>query len=305
MIQLKGIRKNYKAGFIPKEVEVLKGLDLEVNKGEVFGYLGPNGAGKTTTIKILMDLMPPTEGSASINGIDVKKPDSRLKVGYLPEQPYFYDYLTGFEIVDYCGRLFRIPNEVRIKRADELIERVGLKDVRDKPLVKYSRGMLQRIGIAQALINDPDILILDEPLSGLDPVGRKEVIDLIIERKDLGNTVFFSSHILADTEQFCDKVGIINKGILIAEGKLNEILKTSEEGKNIEIVFKVDKEFAISKTGELGELRKISNSIYGLKVEQVDDVNEVLSKLISNNAKIHTVKRYKQSLEDLFFETIK
>ncbi|MFC1564296.1 ABC transporter ATP-binding protein [candidate division KSB1 bacterium] len=305
MILLTGISKTFKAGFIPKEVEVLKGLDLKVEKGEVFGFLGPNGAGKTTTIKILMNLIAPTSGSASIDGISVKDAGSRSKTGYLPEQPYFYHYLSAFELVDYCGRLFRIPDKIRVKRADELIERVGLAESRDMHLGKFSRGMLQRIGIAQALINDPEILIFDEPLSGLDPVGRKEIIDLIVERKNLGNTIFFSSHILADTEQFCDRVGIIKKGSIITEGKLNEILDTSNGGKSIEIVFTFDGKPGDNGINGFGELRKISGNMYALKVESVDDVNPVLKNLIENNAKINTVKRYKQSLEDIFLETIK
>ncbi len=305
MVELIEIRKEFSTGFIPRKTEVLKGLTFKVEKGEVFGYLGPNGAGKTTTIKILMNLIDASSGSASINGIDVNKTVARSTVGYLPEQPYFYHYLTGFEFLDYIGTLFKLSENKRKMKAEELLEQVGLKDAKDKPLGKYSRGMLQRIGIAQALINDPDILILDEPLSGLDPVGRKEIIDLIIERKFLGNTIFFCSHILADTEQFCDRVGIIQKGRLIAEGKLSEILNKDDSGKNIEIVFNTEENFDISVAEKLGYLRKISNSMYGLKVDHVDNANEVLQKLMASNAKIHTVKRYKQSLEDLFLETIK
>jgi ABC-2 type transport system ATP-binding protein len=305
MIELKNIRKEFSAGFIPRKVEVLKGLTFKVDKGEVLGYLGPNGAGKTTTIKILMDLIDATGGSASINGVDVRLTKARSAVGYLPEQPYFYHYLTGFEFLVYIGSLFKMPKDKRTKKADELIDRVGLKDSRDVALGKYSRGMLQRIGVAQALINDPEILILDEPLSGLDPVGRKEIIDLIIERKHLGNTIFFCSHILADTEQFCDRVCIIKKGELIAEGKLNEILNRDDSGKSIEIVFKTGNGFVQDQADKLGELRMISDSMYGLKVENIDSVNDVIIDLVNNNAKIHTVKRYRQSLEDLFLETIK
>ena len=210
MIKLENITKWYSKGFIPKKVEILKGVTLTVNKGDVFGYLGPNGAGKTTTIKILLNLLKSDKGSAQINGIDVTNPKSRQSVGYLPEQPCYYDYLTGKEFLDYCGSLFRIQKQSLQKKIDELLEKVGLENARNTHLRKYSRGMLQRIGIAQALINDPEVLILDEPLSGLDPHGRKDVLDIIIEQKNKGNTIFFSSHILADAESLCDNIGIIN-----------------------------------------------------------------------------------------------
>jgi len=203
----------------------------------VFGYLGPNGAGKTTTIKILMNLLKSDNGFAQINGIDITKPESRQLVGFLPEQPYYYDYLTGEEFLGYCGSLFRIKKPVLQKKIDELLEKVGLEDARNTHLGNYSRGMLQRIGIAQALINDPEILILDEPLSGLDPHGRKDLLEIIIEQRNKGNTIFFSSHILADAESFCDRIGIINDGVLIAEGNIDSVLDQESTSARVEIVY--------------------------------------------------------------------
>ena len=305
MIKLENITKWYSKGFIPKKVEILKGVTLTVNKGDVFGYLGPNGAGKTTTIKILLNLLKSDKGSAQINGIDVTNPKSRQSVGYLPEQPCYYDYLTGKEFLDYCGSLFRIQKQSLQKKIDELLEKVGLENARNTHLRKYSRGMLQRIGIAQALINDPEVLILDEPLSGLDPHGRKDVLDIIIEQKNKGNTIFFSSHILADAESLCDKIGIINEGVLIAEGDIDTVLDRESASAGVEIVYTTDLTGINEEFGKFGNIDKLHENKYRLTMEDKYHVNDILEKLISSGAEILSVNRHRLTLEELYLKKIR
>ena len=222
-IEIHGLSKGYAVGFWKKQLRpALKSLDLTVNSGETFGFLGPNGAGKTTTLKLLMGIIVPTSGSATILGKDCLDPEVKRKVGFLPEQPYFYDYLSAPELLDYYAQLSGVPATSRKQRIDELLGRVGLSDVGNKQLRKFSKGMLQRVGIAQAIIHDPEIVFLDEPMSGLDPVGRHDVRELIQQLKDQGKTIFFSTHILSDAEALCDRVGIIHKGELRGVGVVND-----------------------------------------------------------------------------------
>jgi ABC-2 type transport system ATP-binding protein len=227
MIAIKGISKVFKEGITGKRVMALEGLDLDVPRGEVFGFLGPNGAGKSTTIKILMNLIFPDTGAATIAGIDVRTPEARKRVGYLPENPYFYDYLTADELLWFGGKTAGLTSNTIGERSDFLVKKVDLQSARKRPLRTYSKGMLQRAGLALALIHDPDVIILDEPMSGLDPVGRKMVGDLLVELKQQGKTVFFSSHILNDIERFSDRAGIIIKGKLRLVDTLANILKGS------------------------------------------------------------------------------
>lgn len=234
MINIQGISKNFKEGISAKKIIAIKNLDLDINEGEVFGFLGPNGAGKSTTIKILMDLIYPDTGKAEIGGRDVRDPLTRKIVGYLPENPYFYDYLTTDELLWFGGRTAGMDSRHIRARSDLLISTVGLQDARKRPLRTYSKGMFQRAGLALALIHDPSVVILDEPMSGLDPVGRKMVGDLIIDLKGQGKTVFFSSHILNDVERFSDRAGIIINGTLRLVDTLQNLLS---EDKSLEDVF--------------------------------------------------------------------
>src|SRR3954447_25118816 len=223
-IEIQGLSKNYAVGFWKKQIRpALKSLNLKVNVGETFGFLGPNGAGKTTTLKLLMGIIFPTAGSATILGKDLFDPEIKRKIGFLPEQPYFYDYLSAPELLDYYARLSGVPASVRRQRTGDLLNRVGLGDVGNKQLRKFSKGMLQRVGIAQAIIHDPEVVFLDEPMSGLDPLGRHEVRELIQQLKDEGKTIFFSTHILSDAEALCDRVAVIHKGELRGVGAINEI----------------------------------------------------------------------------------
>lgn len=234
MITITGISKEFKEGLGGRRVRALENLDLEVREGEVFGFLGPNGAGKSTTIKILMDLIYPDKGSASIMGKDVRDRETRRHVGYLPENPYFYDYLTAEELLWFGGRASGMPLSTIKTRTDELLAKFSLTASRKRKLRTYSKGMVQRAGLALALIHDPDVAILDEPMSGLDPIGRKMVGDLIIDLKRQGKTVFFSSHILTDIERFCDRVGIIIGGKLRLIDALGKVLSA---GGTLEDVF--------------------------------------------------------------------
>ncbi len=214
MITIAGISKEFKEGIGAKRVKALEDLDLEVREGEVFGFLGPNGAGKSTAIKILLNLIFPNKGCASIMGKDVRDKETRRHVGYLPENPYFYDHLTAEELLWFGGRASGLSNLTIKKRTDELLVKFSLTSARKRRLRTYSKGMVQRAGLALAMVHDPEVAILDEPMSGLDPIGRKMVGDLILELKRQGKTVFFSSHILTDIERFCDRVGIIVGGRL-------------------------------------------------------------------------------------------
>lgn len=251
-----------------------------------------------------MNLLKKDKGFAQINGIDITKPESRQSVGYLPEQPYYYEYLTGEEFLSYCGSLFRIKKPGLRRKIDELLEKVGLEDARTTRLGKYSRGMLQRIGIAQALINDPEVLILDEPLSGLDPHGRKDVLDLIIEQKNKGTTIFFSSHILADAESFCDKIGIINDGVLIAEGAVDTVLNMESSSASVEIVYTTDLKSINEEFDKFGNIDKLQENKYRLTMDNKYQINDILEKLISNGAEIKTVNRHRLTLEEMYLKKI-
>jgi ABC-2 type transport system ATP-binding protein len=235
-IEILGLEKSYPVGFWRKRLKcALRPLHLQVESGEIFGFLGPNGAGKTTTLKLLMGLVFPTGGSARILGMEVNDPRMKAQIGFLPEQPYFYDYLTARELLNYYGQLSGVAAKDRSRKIDEVLHRVGLPDVGGVQLRKFSKGMLQRVGIAQAILHDPKLLFFDEPMSGLDPMGRREVRDLMEQLKHEGRTVFFSTHILSDAEALCDRVAIIHKGELRGVGAVAD-LTSSVHGK-VEIVW--------------------------------------------------------------------
>jgi ABC-2 type transport system ATP-binding protein len=235
-IEILGLEKTYSVGFWRKRPKcALKPLNLNVEEGEVFGFLGPNGAGKTTTLKMLMGLVFPTGGSARILGMDVNDPQVKAQIGFLPEQPYFYDYLTAHELLAYYGRLSGVGGKGLSERVEKVLERVGLRDVGGVQLRKFSKGMLQRVGIAQAILHEPKVVFFDEPMSGLDPMGRREVRDLMEQLKQEGKTVFFSTHILSDAEALCDRVAVIHLGELRAVGAVAD-LTAGVQGK-IEMVW--------------------------------------------------------------------
>ena len=235
-IEILGLEKTYSVGFWRKRPKrALQPLHLTVEDGEIFGFLGPNGAGKTTTLKLLMGLVFPTAGSARILGNEWTDPSVKAQIGFLPEQPYFYDHLTAHELLEYYGQLSGVPAKQRKHRVEQVLQQVGLRDVQAVQLRKFSKGMLQRVGIGQAILHDPKLVFFDEPMSGLDPMGRREVRDLMVQLKREGKTVFFSTHILSDAETLCDRVAIIHKGELRGVGAVED-LTSSVQGK-VEVIW--------------------------------------------------------------------
>jgi ABC-2 type transport system ATP-binding protein len=301
VVEITNLTKDYEIGFWRKrKVRALDNLSLSIDPGQIFGFLGANGAGKTTTLKLLMRLIFPTSGRAQILGHDIQDVSMHQRIGYLPENPYFYDYLTAREFLDYCAEIFGFPAAARKKRAADLLARVNLDEKRwDTQLRKFSKGMLQRVGLAQSLINDPEIVFLDEPMSGLDPVGRREVRDLIASLRDEGKTVFMCSHILSDIEVLCDRVAILKGGRLAQVGFLDELRKTTEGPNRMEVIA----------TGtDANQLKQhlskaaITPSPRGLRIEvsSESEVDEVLAALRKVNGKIVSVQPITQSLEELF-----
>src|SRR5215204_3920406 len=238
IVEIEQLTKDYEVGFWRKrKVRALDGLTLQVNQGQIFGFLGANGAGKTTTLKLLMRLIFPTAGSAKILDHDIGDVSMHERIGYLPENPYFYDYLTAREFLDYCAEIFGYPAAARKRRAADLLARVRLDEKRwDTQLRKFSKGMLQRVGLAQSIINDPEIVFLDEPMSGLDPIGRREVRDLIASLRQEGKTVFMCSHILSDIEVLCDRVAILKRGRLAQVGYLDELRRKTKDPDRMEVM---------------------------------------------------------------------
>jgi len=228
ILQTRALSKVYRDFWGRQKVRALKGLDLEVRRGEVFGLLGPNGSGKTTTIKLLLGLLFPTEGEVLVFGKPAGDVAKNERLGYLPEESYLYRFLTADETLDFYGRLFDMPSDVRRKRIDELIEMVGLQKARKRQLQEYSKGMTRRIGLAQALINDPELIMLDEPTSGLDPIGTREMKDMILRLKDEGKTIVMCSHLLADVQDVCDRIAILHQGELKELGRVDELLKVAD-----------------------------------------------------------------------------
>jgi ABC-2 type transport system ATP-binding protein len=236
ILRIDNLRVVYRVAGLKDQVKVaVDGLNLTVNAGEVFGFLGPNGAGKTTTMNVLLGFVPPTSGSAYIFGSDVSQPIARQRIGYLPELTYYYKFLTPEEILRFYGRIFRIPKDQLEKRIDEVIKLVELEHARKRQIKTFSKGMQQRIGLAQALINNPDLLIFDEPTSGLDPIGRMKVREIIQRLKNEGKTVFFSSHEMGEVETVCDRVVIVNQGKVREEGRVADLL--AKHQMNLEQIF--------------------------------------------------------------------
>jgi ABC-2 type transport system ATP-binding protein len=280
---------------------VLSELSLTVGRGEVFGFLGPNGAGKTTTMKILLGLMRATSGSVELLGEPASDVNVHTKIGYLPESPYFYDYLTAEEFLIFYGRLAGLDIGESQRRVLLLLNRVGLAEARDLPLRKFSKGMLQRIGLAQALIHDPELIILDEPMSGLDPVGRKDVRDIILSVRDQGKTVFFSTHILSDVEMICDRVGILAKGKLLALGRIEDLVNR-HVAQTVEVVCDglVGEETPLIKDSAVRLLQR-GNRCWMIIPGQ-SKLEDVLSAVREAGGRLISVIPHKGSLEEIFLE---
>ncbi len=281
-----------------KKVEAVKGISLEVLRGEIFGFLGPNGAGKTTTIKMLTGLIKATRGTALVFGVPIRLPHAMVRVGFLPENPYIYPYLTPREFVTLCGRLSGMKGDGLYRRVVQVIERVGIPEAIDRPARALSKGMLQRAGLAAALVHKPELLILDEPMSGLDPVGRKEVRDLIIEEKREGRTIFFSSHILTDVELLCDRVCILRQGEVVVAGVLRKLLDSGARRTEIHLSGATDDlKTALRELG--GTLRPIGQSV-AVELDGEEKLRQALAKAVEAGATIDSVAPKRESLEDLF-----
>jgi ABC-2 type transport system ATP-binding protein len=299
-VEIDNLEKTYKVGFLrKKERQALKPFQLTVQTGEVFGYLGPNGAGKTTTLKILMGLIFPSAGSAKILDLDMWDPKVKAQLGYLPEQPYFYDYLTAGELLSYFGQLSGVPARDRKRRVDEMLSRVGMTDAKNLQLRKFSKGMLQRVGIAQAILHDPKIVFLDEPMSGLDPIGRREVADLIRHLKDEGKTIFFSTHILSDAEALCDRVAVLHQGTLRGVGVVADLVSTVS-GKT-EVIWQ-GTTAAASVTALGAECRTTGDLTRAVVPEAKLDA--AIDLIRSSKARLVSVNPIRASLEDYFVEKI-
>jgi ABC-2 type transport system ATP-binding protein len=298
------LTKDYSVGFWRKRpYRALDHLTLEVSEGEVFGFLGPNGAGKTTTLKLLMQLVFPTHGRAEILGRPLGDLSAKRRVGYLPENPYFYDYLTAEELLTYFGALFGYDAAERRRRASRLLDQVGIGGERRLQLRKFSKGMLQRVGIAQALLNDPDLVILDEPMSGLDPLGRRDVRGLILGLRDRGCTVFFSSHVLSDAEALCSRVAILARGRLVTAGALSEMLAFEARGWEL-VVAGIPEGAAPSAGNGIRRVVPIGGDRYTLELPLVPPPEHVVAELAASGARLVSLNPIRPTLEDLFVEQV-
>jgi ABC-2 type transport system ATP-binding protein len=296
VLRAENLAKTFRLGFFRKRIEAVKQASFEVQRGEIFGYLGPNGSGKTTTLKMLMGLVFPSAGRAEVLGLPVPNRQAKRRLGYLPESPYFYDYLTPEEFLDLCGALCDVPRAERRILAKRLIERVGLSHAAGRPLRKFSKGMLQRIGIAQALMGNPDLVVLDEPMTGLDPIGRKEIRDLMLELKHEGRTVLYSTHILPDVEMTCDRVAMIFGGRVRNVGPLAELLTAR--------LLSTEVCLRVGSTGlpDLPEGARKVESPDGLAIDlpEKTDVDAFLRAVLAAGASVLSLTPRRESLEDLF-----
>jgi ABC-2 type transport system ATP-binding protein len=296
VLRAEALAKTFHLGFLRKRVEAVKEASFDVHRGEIFGYLGPNGSGKTTTLKMLMGLVFPTRGHAEVLGRPVPNREAKRRLGYLPESPYFYDYLTSEEFLDLVGSLFGVPRRERRERARTLITRVGLDHAHGRPLRKFSKGMLQRIGIAQALMGDPELVVLDEPMTGLDPIGRKEIRDLMLELKREGRTVVYSTHILPDVEMTCDRVAMIFSGRVRNVGPLSELLTARLLATEICLRHNVG---TIPALPAGANLRKAPDGMM-VDLPEGADVDAFMKAALAAGSSVISITPRHESLEDLF-----
>ncbi len=298
------LTKDYAVGFWRKRPRrALDRLSLQVEAGEVFGFLGPNGAGKTTTLKLLMQLVFPTSGEARILGRPPGDLVAKRRLGYLPENPYFYDYLTAEELLTYFAALLGVAPADRRRRVSALLDEVGLQSERKLQLRKFSKGMLQRVGIAQALLNEPDLVILDEPMSGLDPLGRRDVRKLILRLRDRGCTVFFSSHVLSDAEALCSRVAILAKGRLVACGRLSEMLAFGVRGWEL-VVSNVSDALVSKYSQHISRAQRIGEGRFALELPTATRPEQLLVDLTAEGAQLISLNPVRETLENFFVEHV-
>ena len=296
ILRTERLSKTFEVGVRRKRVHAVKDLDLSVEEGEIFGFVGPNGAGKTTTIKMLMGLIFPTSGKAFIYDSPIPSTEAKRRIGFLPENPSYYEFLTGREALRFFGQLSGVTSADLTRRTVELLELVGLADAADRQIRKYSKGMQQRLGIAQALIGDPSFVVLDEPMSGLDPIGRKDVRDLILELKRRGKTVLFSTHILPDVEALADRVGVILGGQLRDVGRISDLL--SPRIRSVEVVMDVPEgsREAVSR----GRLVSRDQTRLGLSFDDLEQANEAVAAALATGGELVSMVPHRETLEDFF-----
>ncbi|HET6387194.1 MAG TPA: ABC transporter ATP-binding protein [Armatimonadota bacterium] len=301
VIRTEKLTKSYASpNMIGGVLTVLNELDLEVFQGEIFGFLGPNGAGKTTTIKLLLGLIFPTSGTAEIYGKPADDLAVKHKISFMPDQPHYYDFLSGYEVLKFYASLFKLTGKAAESKIDELLELVSMKDASKRRLREYSRGMLQRIGLAQALLNDPGLLIMDEPTNGLDPVAQRQMRDLIIELKNRGKTVFLSSHSLYDIEIIADRVALLDKGNLVKVGRTRELLSRKE----LELTAELPNEEAVQAIRALAPDTRQTGLTVILRTANEELIAQAIELVHQHKGRLISVVPLQQSLEELFMETV-
>jgi ABC-2 type transport system ATP-binding protein len=304
-IETEGLSKDYLVGFWrPRPYRALDALTLRVEAGEVFGFLGPNGAGKSTTLKLLMQLIYPTTGTATILGRPVGDVEVRQRIGFLAENPYYYDYLTAEEVLAYFAKLFGYSGADVTQRVSRVLDEVGLAGQRRMPLRQLSKGLVQRVGLAQALINDPEVIFLDEPMSGLDPLGRRQVRDLILKLRERGCTVFFSSHILSDAETLCSRVGIMAQGRLVASGRVSEMIAFELKGWEM-VVANLSDEAARALASRARTITPIAHGRFTLELPADADPERLIADLRAAGASLVSLNPVRETLEDYFLQQVR
>ncbi|MCK5306964.1 MAG: ABC transporter ATP-binding protein [Candidatus Omnitrophica bacterium] len=304
VIEIKNLTKDFRSDLFAKKRRALNNISLEIKEGEIFGYLGPNGAGKTTTLKIIVGLLFPTSGCVRLLGKTSYSSKSRQGMGFLPENPYFYEYLTAGEYLKFCGQLFGLKKNRLKEKIDEVLKLVHLEREKETHCRKLSKGMIQRLGVAQSLLNDPDVLIYDEPLSGLDPIGRKSVREIILNLKKRGKAVFLSSHIISDLEMLCDRVAIIVAGEIKSVGALPGMIEAKH--KYTEVVSENLSEATILRIKELANTAvELFNTKVSIKVSDEKEVGRIIDIVREQRARVISVSPARYSLEDMLVEQIK
>ena len=298
VLEIRDLHKTFHLGFLRKRVDAVRGIDFDVQPGEIFGFVGPNGAGKTTTIKMVLQLIYPTRGTIQLFGNPAGDPKARQRLGYLPENPYIYTYLKPLEFLDLCGQLTGLDARTRRRRAEELLHKLSLGHTIDRPIGKFSKGMMQRMGVCQALLHEPEMLILDEPFSGLDPIGRKDIRDILLEQRRQGRTLVLTSHVLSDVEMLADRVGIIHRGQMTAYGTLTELLRPEVRRVEVELA-DVSQALRDKLDGVAMEINELHQRIVVI-VEGDERVPEVLQLALQGDAKVLAIVPHRETLEDLF-----
>jgi ABC-2 type transport system ATP-binding protein len=303
ILEVENLHKTFRIGFFRKRIEAVRGVGFSVKRGEIFGFVGPNGAGKTTSIKMMLQLIYPDRGSVKIFGTPTGDPAARARLGYLPENPYIYTYLRPLEFLDLCGQLTRLDAATRRRRSHELVERLGLSHALDRPVGRFSKGMMQRLGVCQALLHEPELLILDEPFSGLDPIGRKDIRDILLEQKAAGKTLLFTSHVLSDVELLCTRVAIVQRGALVAHGELRDLLRQDIRSVEIELT-QVSPELLGLLEQPAARVRVLDRHVT-VVLDGDAQVPDVLKLAIERGAQVNAVIPHRETLEDLFVRQAK